>query len=146
MTSASCGRWIDSQRPSRSHRRDQEEEGVAGSVIITAAELSSGANDENNHNKNNNSGNEGKSASQIITATDLTHLSYDSSCLSDEGHHILGARYLEERRHSISVEEEGEGGVMDDPSSRRRLDGGEIIDNWLGSWISFDQQHSAKLG
>ena len=42
VTSASCGRWIDSQRPS-SHRRDQEEETVAGSVIT--AELT-GANDE----------------------------------------------------------------------------------------------------
>lgn len=114
VTSASCGRWIDSQRPS--YRRDQEE-GVAGSVIITAAELSSGANDENDNNKNNNSGNEGMS--DKITATDLTHLSYDSSCLSDEGHHILGARYLEERRRSIAVEEEG----GEDQSSRRKLDG-----------------------
>eukprot|EP00986_Skeletonema_menzelii_P012857 scaffold7247_cov143-Skeletonema_menzelii.AAC.4 len=104
----SLERWIDLQRPS--HRRD--EEGIVSNLAVT--ELLPGVEDESNNN--NNSGND----MSMITATDLTHLSYDSSCLSDEGHHVLGARYLEERRRSaVTVEEE----LPENQSNRRRLDG-----------------------
>jgi len=41
-------------------------------------------------------------SSSIVSYIDLTHLSYDSSCLSDEGHRILAAKYLQERRSVTS--------------------------------------------
>eukprot|EP00985_Skeletonema_marinoi_P014143 scaffold7119_cov119-Skeletonema_marinoi.AAC.2 len=86
----SLERWIDLQRPSA--RRDEDDYDVDNIITVDF----SGADNDNNDNGL-------IPAASILSATDLTHLAYDSSCLSEEGHHVIGARYLEERRSAAAA-------------------------------------------
>lgn len=90
----SLERWIELQRPSiassvsvSSHQRRRREDDIRNVAHSAAA-------------YNNHSGIQAILPSSIISTTDLAHLSYDSSCLSNEGHRVLGAKYLEGRRSS----------------------------------------------
>lgn len=102
--------WLDLQRPSQ--RRNEDDNDISNLIAGSDA------------NGNNVSGN-GISDTSIISAIDLTHLSYDSSCLSDEGHHVLGARYLEERRSA--TEEVSQENDISHRRLDRELSGNELL-------------------
>jgi hypothetical protein len=93
----SLERWIELQRPSivsvsvSSHQSRRREDDIRNLAHFAAAAYN-----------NNHSGIQAILPSSIISTTDLTHLSYDSSCLSNEGHRVLGAKYLEGRRSAVA--------------------------------------------
>ena len=103
----SLQRWIDLQRPSRS---------LSNNDTIT--------NDSLDHNIHLfDIGNE-----SFISIDDIAKLSYDSSCLSEEGHHVLGSRYLEERRSAVDYTTAGDNSEVEEVTHRRRLDHDSVED------------------